>query len=93
MAVTLSITTPAVTEPFHRRTVTGAGLTASTAYIMSAVHPSGNRQRVEVTTDGSGGFTFPFVFQERGTVTFTIRPRTEWEGTTTTLTTTTATVQ
>lgn len=93
MAVTLSIATPAVSEAFHKRTVTGAGLTATMAYVMSAAHPSGNQQRIEVTTDGSGGFTFPFVFQERGTVTFTVRPATEWNGTTTTLATTTATVQ
>lgn len=93
MAAALSITTPAVTEPFHKRTVTGTGFDNNTPYIVTALMPSGFTTRIEVTSDGSGGFTFPFVFQARGAVTFSARPATEWTGTTTAAATTTATVQ
>jgi hypothetical protein len=93
MAAALSVATPAVTEAFHKRTVTGTGFTASTPYIVTALMPSGFTTRIEVTSDGSGGFSFPFVFQARGTVTFSARPATEWTGTTTAAATATATVQ
>jgi S1-C subfamily serine protease len=83
MAAAVVVAAASVAEPFLSRVVTGSGLTASTAYILTATHPSGAKQRIEVTTDGAGGFTFPFVFQERGNVTFAIRPRAEWEGSTT----------
>lgn len=93
MAAALSVAAPAITEAFHRRTVTGTGFANNTNYIVTALMPSGFTTRVEVTSDGSGGFSFPFVFQARGTVTFSARPASEWNGTTTAATTTTATVQ
>lgn len=83
MVASLSLSPSVGSERFVPTTLTGAGLSNATDYIVTYTDPQGATRRIEVTTDGSGGFTSVLTPQWRGSYAIEIRPKTEWTGTTT----------
>lgn len=73
-------------------TVTVAGASNSTAYVLKLIDPSGAQSLVNVTTDGSGAATAVCVPTCSGTLTAELRPATEHLGTTSAAQSATATV-
>lgn len=68
MAAALSVSSHA--EARNAVTVTGSGLSLSTDYNLVITDAGGFTATRKVTTDGSGGFTFPWVPQGTGKVTY-----------------------
>jgi type IV secretory pathway TrbF-like protein len=74
-----SVSVPQTLFPLTQNTVTVTALTAATAYICTVTWPSGRKQLIPFTTDGSGNATPKVVpqFDDRGTPQFDIRLATE----------------
>ena len=69
-------------------TVSLTGFSATTAYTVKCIRPSGTGL-VGVTPDGSGAASFVYTASEAGTTTVEVRPAAEHMGTTTAAATTT----
>src|SRR5882757_3489122 len=72
-------------------TVAITGATAATAYTIEITGPSGAHAIFEVTTDGAGAASVPYVPMTAGSFSGTLRPTAEYRGTTTALATLAAT--
>lgn len=74
-----SVSVPQTMFPLTQNTVTITALTASTAYMITVLWPSGRKQLIAFTTDGSGNATPKVVpmFDDRGTPQIDIRLATE----------------
>ena len=60
----------------EKATVTGSGLSATTAYSLVITEADGSTTTRPVTSDGSGAFTFTYVPQGPGTVTYSLNAAT-----------------
>lgn len=91
MAITLAIS-PSSARPLEPITITVAGASASTAYVLTSGTTKVSTH--EFTTDGSGGATVKHVHDgySAGTLTFSLRPKTEFTGQTTAAATASMTV-
>ena len=69
-----------VAEPLVSSTISGSGLSASTAYTVSVVDPQGHTTVLSATSDGSGAFTLKFVPQQVGAYTAEARPAVDYKG-------------
>ena len=80
MAATVSVSAnPKVGVP---TTVTVAGASNNTAYVLRIAHPGGGTETHNVTTNGSGGVSVTYVPQDHGTATITLDPAPTSSGTT-----------
>src|SRR5260370_953112 len=78
-----AITATTIAEPFLPMTVSGTGFAAATAYVVKMTDPQGWNGYKNVTTDGSGAFSYTIVPQDVGAFVFDARPLTEMMGPTT----------
>ena len=78
-----AITATNAAEPLLSVTVSATGLANSTAYVVKITNPHGDIGYKNVTSDGSGAFSFTYVPQAVGVTTYDVRPLAETNGTTT----------
>lgn len=63
-----------VAGPRTAVTLNLASLTASTAYVLAVKDGTGQVTTVDITTDGTGAFSYVYVPQAHGAVTATVTP-------------------